>query len=473
MLPTALSFVDIEATGANPVTGRIIEIGILRVENNQLIKTYKTLINPQRYIEPFIQNLTGITHEALENAPTFAQVKDEIIEVLEGSIFVAHNVRFDYGFLRNEFKRFDHSFSLKHFCTVKLARLLYPGHQRYNLDSIIERFNIVCENRHRAFDDAKVLWEFYQKAFQEIPQDMFAKAVSIALKRSSIPLGISQEKLDSLPQTPGVYIFYGENGMPLYIGKSVNVHGRVLSHFSSDHMSSTEMKIAQQVTNIETFSTAGELGALFLESTLIKKQQPLFNRKLRHARKLIALKKIITTGGYNTIEEIDGNEVTIDVLGNIVGIFTSQKQVKDFLYELCKIYGLCPKMFGLEKGKGACFSYQLEKCSGACVGKVSPLKYNLKFDEAFYQHRIKPWPFKGPIMIKEKGDPLDEDTKHEHFVVDKWCLIGSMKIEQDELSDIQQDYQFDFDTYKILRSYLRVERNLHKVHTLQVPLLSS
>ncbi len=246
---------------------------------------------------------------------------------------------------------------MKHFCTVKLARLLYPGFARYNLDTIIERFNLPCENRHRAFDDAKVLWNFYQKASTELSNEVLEKAVNLALKRPSIPLGLSVEILDTLPETPGVYVFYGEKGMPLYIGKSINIRDRVLSHFSSDHMSSTEMKIAQQITNIETFPTAGELGALFLESMMVKKHQPLFNRKLRNARKLTALKKIQTTDGYNTIEKIDANTVSIDMLENIVGIFTSQRQIKDFLYETSKTYGLCPKLFDLEKGKGECFSF--------------------------------------------------------------------------------------------------------------------
>lgn len=459
MLPTALSFVDIETTGTNPVSGRIIEIGILRVEENRLVKTYKTLINPQRYIDPFIQNLTGITQEHLENAPTFEHIKDEILEILQDSIFVAHNVRFDYGFLRNEYRRFGHSFSAKHFCTVKLARLLYPNFSKYNLDSIMERFNISCENRHRAFDDAKVLWEFYQKAMKEIPQEVFEKSVNIALRRPSVPLGISQDILDNLPQTPGVYIFYGENGMTLYIGKSINLRDRILSHFSSDHLSSTDMKISQQITSIETIETAGELGALFLESTLIKKHQPLFNRKLRLSRKLIALKKIQSADGYDTIEKIDAHTVTMDQLDSIVGIFSSNRQIKDFLYEICKEYGLCPKLFALEKGKGECFSYHLEQCRGACIGKVSTLQYNLKFDEAFYLSRIKPWPFKGPIVIKEKGE------RQEHFVVDKWCLIGSLKTDEDQFSDLQQEYPFDYDAYKILRQYLRAEKNLYKVHT--------
>jgi DNA polymerase-3 subunit epsilon len=226
------------------------------------------------------------------------------------------------------------------------------------------------------------------------------------------------------------------------------------------------MKIAQQVTRIETIETAGELGALFLESTLVKKYQPLFNRKLRHARKLIGLQKVVTLQGYQTITQVDAHTVTIDQLENIVGIFTSARQIKDCLYELAKQYSLCPKLLGLEKGKGECFSYHLEQCKGACIEKVTPLFYNLKFDEAFHKSRIKPWPFKGPIVIKEKGE------HEEHFVVDKWCLLGNIKNPQDQLENLKQEYVFDFDLYKILRQFLRSETNLKKIHSFTLPLAS-
>lgn len=459
MLPANLSFVDIETTGASPQKGRIIEIGILRVENNKLVKTYNTLINPQSYIDPFITQLTGIYPQAVENAPTFEQVKDEILEILKDSVFVAHNVRFDYGFLRNEFRRFGHHFSTKHFCTVKLARLLYPGSARYNLDSIIERFGFSCENRHRAFDDAKVLFDFYTKAKEDLPAQLFENAVDTVLKRPSVPLGISQESLDALPESPGVYLFYGSEGMPLYIGKSINIRDRVLSHFSSDHLSSTEMKISQQITRIETIPTAGELGALFLESTLIKKHQPLFNRKLRLSKKLIALKKVTTDTGYQTVEKVLLADVPSHELPLVVGIFTSQKRIKEVLSDICAKYRLCPKLFGLEKGKGMCFAYQLEKCSGGCIGNIHVLQYNLKFDEAFYIHKIKQWPFSGPIVIKEKTD------KEEHFIVDKWCLVGTLKDESDVLNLETPEYLFDYDTYKILQQYVYRKQHLGNIHS--------
>ena len=163
MLPNKISFVDIETTGGSAFYDRIIEIGILRVENNELISTFHSLINPQTHLPREIELLTGITSANLEYAPTFNSLKTDILDILEGTVFVAHNVRFDYGFLKREFQRENISFSTKHFCTVRLSRLLYPQFRHHNLDSIIERFNFQCANRHRALDDAKILFDFYKK----------------------------------------------------------------------------------------------------------------------------------------------------------------------------------------------------------------------------------------------------------------------------------------------------------------------
>src|SRR3989344_6945024 len=154
MLANILSFVDVETTGRSVAHGRIIEIGIVRLEGNKIVKTFQTLVDPQDYVDPFVYSITGIAQKDLETAPTFGQIIDSVSEVLEGSIFVAHNVRFDYGFVRNEFKRYGKSLTLKHFCTIKLAKLLYPHLKSFKLDSIIDEFGIACEQRHRAFGDA-------------------------------------------------------------------------------------------------------------------------------------------------------------------------------------------------------------------------------------------------------------------------------------------------------------------------------
>lgn len=456
MLPNTLSFVDIETTGGSPTYSRIIEIGIVKVKDGKVVSQYNQLINPQQHLDPFITQLTGITSKDLDSAPTFSEIKKDILELLVDSLFIAHNVRFDYGFLRQEFKREEISFSLKHLCTVKLARLLYPSLGSYNLDSIISNFNLTCENRHRAFDDAKAIWDFYSIAQKDRGEDIFKTAVNTALKRPAVPLSVSEDILNSLPDTPGVYVFYGKENQILYIGKSINIRDRVLSHFSNDYLSATDMELSQEVKHIEAIPTSGELGALLLESNMIKKEQPLFNKRLRYARQMTILTKTVNDDGYNTVSTQTVGEISVETSENVLGVFRSRKQLSDFLYKAAIDSGLCPKLLGLEKAKKACFSSQLGKCKGACVSKELPIMYNIRFENAFYKQKIRPWRFSGPIVIKEES---------EGFVVDKWCLLG--KIDADSSIDsITNNYSFDLDTYKILSRYILNKSNKGKISTL-------
>lgn len=473
MLPEKLAFVDIETTGTRASYDRIIEIGILRVENGVLTKSLNTLIDPQSHLPKEIQTLTGILPSDLENAPTFRSVMSEIQEILNDCIFVAHNVRFDYGFIKNEFKRHNISFSQKHFCTVRLSRLLYPAYARHNLDEIIHRFGFESTNRHRAFDDAKILFDFFKKVKKDFPEDTLSSAISKCLKKPSLPLNLPSEALENLPETPGVYIFYSDTGMPLYIGKSVNLRERILSHFSSDIHSPAEMNISQQVASIETHQTAGELGALLLESSLIKQYLPLYNKVSRIKKELIAAKSKLSPFGYNEVYLEPITELTVEdvypqnnkgVPEKFLGFFKSKKQAKDYLSNIRKEYVLCDKLLGLEKTKGACFGYRLSQCQGACVNTEKPIRYNLRFSEAFSENAIKPWPFDGPITIEEK----ELNGKSDYFLVDKWCLMK--KISVDEFDTIRDDPEkssyFDLDVYKILLRYMRNNKNTKKIYRL-------
>lgn len=233
MIPRKLSFIDVETTGMSPGCDRVIEIGIIRVEDNQVINQYSSLINPGTHIDPFILSMTGINPGELQNAPSFYEVADRIKKLLSDSVFVAHNVLFDYGFIKREFERLEKSFSAKYCCSVKLSKKLYPRFKRHNLDAIIKRFNLVCANRHRAFDDAKAIWNFYQHSLNNLGEEKLAKAFSSVFKRPSLPVNLTEEVLDSLPDSPGVYIFYNKDNTPLYIGKSKNIKTRVVSHFQA------------------------------------------------------------------------------------------------------------------------------------------------------------------------------------------------------------------------------------------------
>lgn len=465
MLPQKLVFIDTETTGLSVSHDRIIEIGIVRVENGRIVAEYQSLINPQTYLSPFITSITHITDADLASAPTFYEIRKDIYALLEGAVFVAHNVRFDYGFLKNEFKRTDMQFSAKHFCTAKLSRELFPHHRHHNLDSIIERFGLTFERRHRAFDDAKILWDFYQKLLQTVDLQTLEKSIMRGLRRPSLPLKMSEDLLDSLPESPGVYIFYGENHVPLYVGKSINIKERVLSHFASDHAIAKEMHLSRQVENIEAIQTAGELGALLRESQLIKQLQPLYNRKLRSSRRLIVLKRRLNKSGYEEhfLEEL--LTISPDETEDIVGVFRSKKQAKDFLYTLVKEYSLCEKLIGLEKTASGCFAYRLGNCKGACMDSENPLVYNARCIIAFSKNKIKPWPFPGPILLSEKEDATKTEDA---FYIDKWCLLGKQTIKDGQADFFEdKDYRFDMDTYKILVQFLKKEYKQYSIRLIE------
>ncbi len=356
--------------------------------------------------------------------------------------------------MKKEFKEFDIDFNPKQICTVKLARKLYPKLDHHNLDTLIEKFNLVCKRRHRAFDDALCLWQFYQIIQKEFNSKQLKLSLDKINKKPSRPIHLSDETMENLPKSPGVYIFYGEKGMPLYIGKSINIKKRVLSHFSSDCLNSKELKIAQQVQDIKTITTAGELGALILESQLVKKLQPLYNRMLRNSRKMTVLKCQKNLKGFNSVYLETNQGLDIDNFEEVLGIFKSVKQAKNFLISLSKEHKLCEKLLGLENLTKECFGYRLGRCKGACVGKENYKIYNLRFQIAFAKYKLRSWPFDGPILIEEKDG---EREVVQSFTVDKWCILENSS---DDLTD------FDLDTYKILERYIRSSKNQRNIRFL-------
>lgn len=472
MLPKKLAFVDIETTGGSFFTDRIIEIGILRVEDGVVIAQYNSFINPETYIPKEISLLTGITDQDVALAPTFSSVSRDLYKLLEDCVFVAHNARFDLSFLKQAFRRDELTFAPKHLCTVKLSRALYPHYRHHNLDSLIERFNLACPNRHRAFDDAAVLWQFLQMVTKTVSEDVITAAINRITKRPAIPPNLSEEDLDKLPESPGVYIFYGEEQIPLYVGKSINLKDRIRSHFAADQTDTKEMKIAQQVCRIETIVTSGELGALVKEAQLVKELKPLYNSKLRLKRELTVLTKKMTDQGYSTIELKRVNELDPNELANILAVYSSTKHMKNTLRHLCQEFSLCPRLVGLEPGKGSCFAYELERCQGACLGAEQPLFYNVRFAQAFANTKLKSWPFAGPVAIVEENE-LDDATHG--YIVDKWCILREVELKK--ASQVVKDLasylgtaetmQFDFDTYKILQSYFKSPKHYRHIYQYQ------
>jgi DNA polymerase-3 subunit epsilon len=267
-----------------------------------------------------------------------------------------------------------------------------------------------------------------------------------------------------LPEQPGVYIFQDENSSPLYIGKSVNIKQRVMSHFSAEHTYESEFKISQQVADITALTTGGELEALLLESKLVKEKQPLYNRQLRRQQKLTLARQAVSPEGYITVDIQDADKIDPSEISDILGVYTTKGKAREFLNQAVKDFNLCPRLTGLEKGRGACFSFQLKKCSGACCGHETYGDYNRRLLNVFAGRRLQEWPYDSPILIQEdfNGEKLSS------IVVDQWCVIANITQEAEcEPVISYQDKMFDIDTYKILRSFLAA-----KMHQLTIKPIS-
>lgn len=455
-------FVDIETTGGNATRDRITELAIITMKNGELVSEWSSLINPQNFIPASIQSLTGIRNEMVIDQPTFEEIKNDIYDRLHGNVFIAHNARFDYGFIKNEFSRCGVTFRTPVLCTVKLSRRLFPQHKRHNLDSIMQRHNLRCSARHRAMGDARVLYEFMQVLYNTLQSKHVDEVIHDLLKRPSLPKEIDENDIDILPEGPGVYIFNDQKGVPLYIGKSKSIRERVLSHFASDYRSSKEMNIVQNIASISHIETAGELGALLKESRMIKSQLPIYNRRLRKHDSLYTIQwDALDEKSKPTIINDDG--LRAEEIQNHFGLFKSRKAAKDSLTRLAKEHQLCAKHLALEKGTGPCFAYQLKQCRGTCVGKESLLQHKIRLLQALQPLKNKTWPFNGRIGIKEKSAHSKWTDIH---LFENWCYLGTAndeeKLQQLSLFD-GENSMFDIDTYKILLRYLRDSKKVEIV----------
>ncbi len=460
VLEGPLVFVDIETNGLSYVRGRIIEVAAIRVENGVVTDSFNQLLDPGGELPRFITELTGITSGDVRGAPAFHQIAAELHELLDGAVFVAHNVRFDYSFLKQEFKRAGIDFSPRQLCTMRLSRALFPQERSHKLESIIRRHNFVTERRHRAYDDAEVLWKFLSLLQETIEPEVLHQALGKQLKQPSLPKGLPSDAVASLPDTPGVYIFEDRQGHPLYVGKSVHVRQRVKSHFTRDHEAVGEFKIAQQVHAIQVHETAGELSALLLESRLVKELQPLYNKQLRRTSKLLLARPKQNAAGYTEVIIEEADQIDPQQAALILGVYSTRSKARESIGNLIRDFSLCPKLCGQEKSAAACFLYQLHKCYGACVGRESSEVYNQRLLQAFARKRIEVWPYSSPVLITE-GPP---DTRQAGIVVDQWCVVGQMTQEPDcepQITTIQR--AFDLDTYKILRSHLSLKGRLVRV----------
>jgi len=444
------AIVDIETTGGSSRIEKITEIAVIQHDGSGITDEFVTLVNPERNIPYYITSLTGITNEMVSDAPRFFEIAKRIIELTEGRIFVAHNVRFDYSFIREEFKSLGYNYRRNLLDTVALGRKLMPGHRSYSLGNICRDLGIEINGRHRASGDALAtarLFEILLERDKEMNRGKNLLIKNTMVSKLNPRLDIS--KLDTIPEEPGVYYFYNEVQELIYVGKSRNLHQRVQTHLSNN-TSGRSMEMRDQIADIDWEVTGSELIALLKESAEIKKNKPLYNRAQRRTGSNWGIYSFTDSNGYINFRygSTDSDETPL-------AVFAGRERTKAALSSLTEKYNLCQKLAGLYDTPGACFHQQVGICRGACCGEEPPSSYNERAsraaDEFVFTRRN--------FFIIDKGRDNDErcairilNGKYSGF---GYFNINDMGFGMTALHDCISGYGDNRDIQMILRQYLK------------------
>jgi len=397
------TIIDIETTGGRASRDKITEIAIIRHDGEKIIQTFETLINPECYIPYGITQLTGISQEMVADAPKFYEVAKEIVELTEGAVFVAHNVRFDYTFIREEFQRLGYTFSRRQLCTVRLTRQAFPGLRSYSLENLIRHFQIQVDARHRAMADAKATTELFEMILDKKENHETAdKIINLGIKASKLPNDITLEQIHALPEACGVYYFHDNDGNVVYVGKSINIKKRIAEHFAD--MTEKGTKLQKRVWDISYELTGSELVALLLESHEIKRLAPAINRAQRMRNFPFVIYYYYNEAGYLCF---DATKVLSKDRKRykIIAEYPKLSRAKGHISRMLTEHELCARYCHLQPSQSACFNYHIKKCHGACIELEEVESYNARAEEV--KERLSTV-FEEDFLLVERGRTSEE-----------------------------------------------------------------
>ena len=448
LAPEPLIFVDLETTGANFANDRIIEIGFVEVDQHG-VREWSSLVNPGGPVSDFITGLTGIDTAMVGAAPAFEQLAPQVLEKLRGRLFIAHNARFDYTFLKREFKRLGINFRAPNLCTVKLSRKLFPEHHRHSLDALLARYSIaVVGDRHRALADAQVLWGLWQRWHEVLPVETVRKAIAAIVGRPELPAQIDPALIDDLPEAPGAYAMYDEDGRPLLVKRGTNLRQQVLAHFAP---SNRDTALVRNTTRIEWREAAGELGARLHEFELsaparkpvddlcswqlIRHGDDDFRPQLVHAR------------------DLDFSHAT-----DLFGLYQNKREAVHALRKLAEAHRLCHSQLGLGATKPGepCVAFKQKTCRGVCIGKEAVSLHSARLMSALAKFKLADWPYAGPVALVERDE---FGMREDYHLVDRWRYLGCVHDEASLYEQLENrgpnETGFDPDLYRLINKFLR------------------
>jgi DNA polymerase-3 subunit epsilon len=355
------AIVDIETTGGNAASGSITEIAIAIHDGENVLHFYETLINPNRPIPLFIQKLTGITDAMVANAPAFHEVAAQVHELLHDKVFVAHNVNFDYSFVKNQLEHNGLALQVKKLCTVRLSRKVFPGMISYSLGKLCHQLQINHTNRHRAGGDTMATATLFSMLVKEDVQGEMAKMLKGKNREQYLPPHVPVQQVDELPGNPGVYYFYNRTGKVVYVGKAKNIAKRVKTHFSNNKTNKQKQDFLREINRISYQECATELMAHILESVEIRKLWPVYNRSQRG---------YLAKFGLYIYEDREGFlRLTIEKNKTIhkpIFTFNTLHEGHRHIQELIREFELCPRLCNLVKNIDCKDLPDTDLCKGHC-----------------------------------------------------------------------------------------------------------
>jgi DNA polymerase-3 subunit epsilon len=363
--------VDIETTGGNAGNGSITEIAILITDGEEILDRYTTLVNPMRPIPLFVEKLTGITDAMVSSAPIFADVAREVYDLLQGKVFVAHNVNFDFSFISHQLQQHGYRLQSRKLCTVRLSRKIFQNLPSYSLGNLCRSLEIKLTNRHRAMGDAEATTLLFHQLLRNDSGNHIQSMLRKGSKEAYLPMHLSGKDLDKMPNTPGIYYFHDNKGKVIYVGKAKQLKKRVISHFSNNDVSKRKQELIRLVHKISYKECGNELMMSVQESIEIKRIWPLFNR---------SQKKFENRFGICSFEDQKG------ILR--LGVVKKKKHIRThttfalqldgirLLQKIAREHGLCPKMCFLQQEFVPCSGMEESYCTGICDNGENVTLYN-------------------------------------------------------------------------------------------------
>lgn len=422
------AIVDIETTGGNAGTGSITEIAILISDGREVLHRYSSLVNPMRPIPVFIEKLTGISDAMVEKAPVFGDIAEEVFGLLEGKVFIAHNVNFDFSFVSHQLSQHGYKLQSKKLCTVRLSRKIFEGLPKYSLGHLCRSLGIEIRDRHRAMGDAEATALLFRKLLENDKQRQIEKMLKKGSRDSYLPIHVSETDVEQMPDRPGIYYFHDKKGKVIYVGKAKRLRKRVISHFSNNDVSKRKQELMRLVSKISYKECGNEFMMSVMESIEIKRIWPEFNRSQKKFENKYGICSYIDQKGIIRLGIVKKKKhlpthITLPLLhdGRLL------------LQRLSKTHQLCPKMCFLQNEQADCAGVEESYCEGVCENREDIDNYNKKVESAI-QEMVRESP---QMMVfgegRKRGEYSCVAIGRNDFLATGYILADPVKVDIDHV----------------------------------------